>query len=440
MALVWALFASVVTAGIVVAGTTTFLAVDKIGTAEFRVDGQARSVAEAGLTDALAWFRRQTVQPVSSFAPQRNLAVVPVINETDDPTVGIVREYEINMPSLWGRYEVRKSVAAETWTDGNANGRYDFGEAFTDSNGNGKRDPARYVEDVTAKRGLAGTGGVWRVESKGMIYRRGDQTKPLGDVKNPLLASVTVASEIRRLLIVPPTTAALCARTGASVTIGARSSIVGGTKTGLAYKASTGAPAITAGTVTGTPATGTLVTWNDTVDQVFGAPITTLKGMSDASWTTPASFPSKIGDYTLHIVPGPITFDTARPLRGTGVVLVIGNCTLSASNNSFFNGVLYVQGNLTVRGPAYLRGTVIVTGTVDVAGSGGDFSEIVYDGSMVTQVLTVLGQYRFSTGVYEPSPYLPDGVPDEGGLIRLQKTGITLPGGNLPAALGSSLP
>ena len=83
---------------------------------------------------------------------------------------------------------------------------------------------------------------------------------------------------------------------------------------------------------------------------------------------------------------------------------------------------------------------MVATGAVDIAGSGGDFSEIVYDGAMITQVLTVLGQYRFSTGVYEPSALLPDGVPDEAGLIRLQKTGVTLPGGNLPTALGLSLP
>jgi len=440
MALVWALFAAIVTSGIVVAGTATFLAVDKLGTAEFRVDGQARAVAEAGLTDSLAWFRRQTVQPVTTFAPQKNLAAVPPLNETDDPAIGIVREYEINMPSLWGRYEVRKPVAAEVFTDGNANGRYDFGEAFTDSNGNGKRDPARNLQDVTSQRGVAGTGGVWRIESRGMIFRRADPTKPLGDPANPLLSSVTVASEIRRLVIVPPATAAVCARTGSSVVIGTRSSIAGGTKTGLAYKSSSGTPTIAAGTVTGTPATGTLATWNDTIDSIFGTPLSTLKGMADASWATAASFPAKIGDYTLHIVPGPITFDVTRPLRGTGVVVVNGNCTLGANSNSFFNGVLCVQGNLTVRGPAYLRGTVIVTGSVDVAGSGGDFSEIVYDGAMISQVLTVLGQYRFATGMYEPSPSLPDGVPDEGGLIRLQKTGMTLPGGNLPTALGSSLP
>jgi hypothetical protein len=83
---------------------------------------------------------------------------------------------------------------------------------------------------------------------------------------------------------------------------------------------------------------------------------------------------------------------------------------------------------------------VIVTGTVDIAGSGGDYSEIIYDGGIVTQVMQLLGQYRFSTSPHEPSTTLPDGTPDEDNLIRLQKTGRTLPGGNLPPELGNSLP
>lgn len=439
VALIWALFASVVIAGIVAAGTDTFLAVDKIGTAEFNVDGEARSVAEAGLVDTLAWFRRQTVQPVTAFTPQLNLAVVPTINETDNPAVGIVREYEI-MPSIWGRYEVRKTLAAETWSDSNADGRYEYGEPFTDANGNGKRDAAGNVRDVTADRGVPGSGGVWRIESRGYVYRRPNAAAPLGTSPNDLLSSSILAAEVRRLVIVPPATSALCAKTGSTVVIGAKSLIAGGKKTGLVTMTGAGSPTISAGTVTGTPATGTLSPWLDSIDNVFGVPLSVLKGMSDASWTAPSVFPAKIGDYTLHIVPGTITFDSTRPLRGTGVVIVLGDCVVSAGSNSFFNGVLYVQGKLTIRGPVYLRGQVVVTGAVDIAGSGGDFSEILYDGSMISQVLVLLGQYRFSTGDYEPSPVLPDGVPDENNLIRLQRAGSTLPGGNLPTALGGSLP
>jgi Tfp pilus assembly protein PilX len=439
IALIWALFAAMVISGVILSGTNTFLAIRSMGTADFRADAQARSVAEAGLVDAYAWFRRQTTQPVAAFAPVRNLAAVPAINETDDASVGLVRDYEI-IPSLWGRYEVRKTKVAETWTDANANGLYDYGEAYTDSSGNGKRDPATETRDVSAERGLSGAGTVWRLESVGTIFKRPDQVAALGTGPNVRVASVRLAAEIRRLAIVPPGTAAVCARTLSTVALGNRSRLTGGTKSGLVGPSGSGTPTLS-GEITGTPASGTIpLPYNDTIPQVFGVSLTELKAMADGSYTTTTNFPSPIGDYTLHVMEGAITFDATQPLRGTGVVVVVGNCTLAASSNSFFNGVLYVQGNLQIRAPVYLRGTVIVTGSVDIAGTGGDYSELIYDGAMISQVLKTMGQYRFSTAPYQPARLLPDGTADEGDLIRMQKSGRTLPGGNLPTALGNSLP
>lgn len=439
MALIWAVFAAMVIAGVIVSGTNTFLAVEKMGTNDFRADAQARSVAEAGLVDAYAWFRRQTTQPVSAFAPVRNLAAVPAINETDDTTVGLLRDYEI-LPSLWGRYEVRKTKVEETFTDSNANGLYDYGEPYVDTNGSGRRDPAKETRDVSLERGLSGAGTVWRIESIGTVYRRSDQAQALGAGPNTRIASIRLAAEIRRLAIVPPATGALCARTLSTCVLGVRSRLTGGTKSGVVGPTGSGSPTIS-GEVTGTPASGTVVLpYNDTIPLVFGVSVTELKAMADGSYSNAANFPAPIGDYTLHVMEGPITFDASRPLRGTGVVVVVGNCTITASSNSFFSGVLYVQGNLQIRAPVYIRGTVVVTGSVDIAGTGGDYSEINYDGSMISQVLKTMGQYRFSTSPYVPAATLPDGTADEDGLIRLQKSGRTLPGGNLPTALGNSLP
>lgn len=439
IALIWALFAAMVIAGVIVSGTNSFLSIQQLGTAEFRADAQARGVAEAGLVDAYAWFRRQASQPVSTFAPVRNLAAIPPINETDDATIGLVRDYEI-LPSLWGRYEVRKTRVAETWTDGNANGLYDYGEAYTDTNTSSRRDPAAETRDVSAERGLAGSGVVWRIESVGTVFRRPDGLQALGVGPNQRIAMVRLAAEIRRLAIVPPAQAAVCARTRSTVSIGNRARLTGGLKGGVIGPTGSGTPSIS-GEVTGTPGSGTVpLPYNDTVAQMFGVSLTELKAMADGSYTNAANFPSPIGDYTLRIMEGNIAFNAARPLRGTGVVVVIGNCSLDASSNSFFNGVLYVQGNLQIRAPVYLRGTVVVTGAVDIAGTGGDYSEVIYDGGMITLVLKTMGQYRFSTSPYIPAPSLPDGTADEEGLIRRQRSGLTLPGGNLPASLGNSLP
>lgn len=439
IALLWAMLAAMLIAGIVVAGTNSQIAVDRMGDVEFAAEGQARAVAEAGLIDALAWFRRQQTQPVTTFAPQRNLAVNPIVNETDDPTIGLVREYEI-MPSLWGRYEVRKPVAAEAWTDTTANGRYDYGETFTDTNGNGKRDPARETRDVSAERGFAGAGTVWRVVAHGRVYRRRDAAQPLGSAVNPRLAGVTVAAEIRRFVMVPPAVAALCVKTASTTVIGTRTRIIGGAKGGLINKSSTGTPNTTGAEITGTPAKGTISSYDDTTETMFGVTMPELKAMADASWASAANFPKKIGDFSLNVVPGPITFDDARPLRGTGIVVVEGDASFIAGNNSFFNGLLVVRGNLTLRAPVYFRGSVVVTGTVDMAGTGGDYSELNYDAAILTEVLTILGQYRFSTATYAQANVLPDGTPDEEDLIYLQNQGKTLPGQPMPTTLDDSLP
>jgi hypothetical protein len=282
---------------------------------------------------------------------------------------------------------------------------------------------------------------VWRIESQGTVFRRPNALLPLGTGPNTRLSGTRIAAEVRRMVIVAPAAAAVCVKTRSGISLGNRARIAGGTKGGVIGLTGTGSPVIT-GTpeITGTPASGTVPSYDDSINTVFGVSLAELKGMADGSYTNAAAFPAPIGDYTLNVVTGPITFDAARQLRGTGVVVVIGNCTIATGSNSFFNGVLFVQGNLTIRAPIYFRGTVIATGTCDIAGSGGDYSEIDYDAGIISQVLLMLGQYRFSTGAYAPSNYLPDGTPDEGDLIRLQKTGVTLPGGNLPTALGRSLP
>jgi hypothetical protein len=436
VALVWALFGTLVIAGVVLAGTTTKRSIDQLASADFVSQGQAESVAQAGLVDAYAWFRRQTVQPVVTFAPRRDLAAVPPVNETDDPTIGLVREYEV-MPSLWARYEVRPGVPEETYTDNNpSNGRYDVGEPFTDTNGNGVRDPERETVDVAIKRGLAGAGGAWRVVSHGFIFRRPRADLPLGVDPNVRVAAAHTAGEIRRLTITPPATAALCMRTGSAATIGVRSRILGGSKGGIISRPSTGSPSIAAGAeVTGTPAVGTVVSYVDAIDNVFGVTITELKGMADASYGTAAAVPASIGEYTLNVVNSAITFDATRPLRGTGVVVVLGDCTLSAGSNSFFNGLLYVQGNLTMRAPAFVRGTVVVTGTANISGTGGDYVEIDYDAGILVNLLTLMGQYRHTMAVYPARPLLPDGTPDEVG-GNTGTGGMGMGGGLLGGLLG----
>ncbi len=155
--LLWATLTIMFIAGVVMAGTDDLKAVDDMTKAEFSSQGQAIEVAQAGLVDAFAWMRRQTEQPVEVFAPQLDLDAVTTINETDDPSKGLVRTFEIS-PGLWGRYEVLKGIPAESYVDADQNGIFDVGEGFTDTNGDGRWTTGRHTRDVTTERGLPGSG------------------------------------------------------------------------------------------------------------------------------------------------------------------------------------------------------------------------------------------------------------------------------------------
>ena len=54
--------------------------------------GQAINAAQAGLVESLSWFRRQPSQPVSTFVPVLDSSQSPPVNDTDDPSVGLVRD------------------------------------------------------------------------------------------------------------------------------------------------------------------------------------------------------------------------------------------------------------------------------------------------------------------------------------------------------------
>jgi hypothetical protein len=140
--------------------------------------------------------------------------------------------------------------------------------------------------------------------------------------------------------------------------------------------------------------------------------------MAEASYSDPLSVPPSVGEYTLTVISSNVTFDLSRPLRGTGIVVVVGDCTIASGSNSFFNGLLYVTGKLTVRAPSYLRGSMMVGGIANVSGTGGDYAEIDYDSGILVNLLTLMGQYRRTTSIYPAVSILPDGTPDEIGGAR----------------------
>jgi hypothetical protein len=383
-----ALLVAVATASILVLGLISgYLLIETSSrsiTGQLRRSGQAANVAEAGLTDALAWFQRQTTQPVTSFAPVRNLSASPPINDTENASIGIVRTYPVSLlGNIWARYEVRISN----------------------------------VSDVSIQRGKSTAGTIWSLESDGILFRDANNNQQFtwtdGNSngvydKGEAGEAITLAKQrvdIQRLsLVLPGGNAAIqgsnCAvvrtnqGTSAARVLGSNAGI------GIACKSGTGTPTTTGTTVTGSPAIQSGVNpFNVTIPQVFGVSQSELIGLANLVVSDAASVPSPIPAMSLIVVQGNATFTTAHPLVGSGILVVLGNLTIPASSTSSFNGVIYVTGNYSQGAPALVRGAVVGQGNIYLVGAG-DVAEVDWDSRIVQQVRNTLGGYRFARTSY----------------------------------------
>lgn len=423
--MIWATLTLMMVAGVILAATDDLKAVDQVTKGEFTARGQSQQVAMAGLVDAYAWFRRQPTQPVEGFWPELDLTAEPVVNETENPALGLVRTFEIS-PSLWARYEVRRGTDPEAYTDANQNGIYDAGESFTDTSGDGKWTPGLGTRDVSAERGQP-AGTVWEIVSVATVFKRNRADMPLGVGPNQRLARGAMAAEIRRLAVNPPAAAAICCKDGADVLLGSRARVRAGS-TAIAYSDNSGTPATSGAEVMA--ARTSVPNYNGAIDAVFGVNWTELKSMADLSTADGVvGMPNRVPNYSLIVVGDSVTFTSARPLAGMGILVIEGDCTIEAGSNSFFSGMLYVKGNLTVRAPAFIRGTVVCEGNVDMRGTGGDYVEVEHDDAILDALLAKMGQYRWSKAPFKPRPRLIDGRPSELSESRRRLGGSDYAGG-----------
>jgi hypothetical protein len=329
---------------------------------QLRYHGQAVNSAQAGLIDGLAWFRRQTTQPVATFAPERDMSATPPVNETDDESIGIVREYLVDsVGNVWGRYEV----------------------------------PTSAVEDVTQQRGKTGTGIVWSLESRGYIYVRRDPAKAYDQPPNRVLSRAVARSEIQRLSIVLPAgnAAVQCAR-GDDIHRQSKTRVYGGDDIAFAYPPSTGTASWT-GEETGNPVMSSVSPYNDDIPDVFGVSQQELVAMADIVVNNVSELPATLPDMSLIVVNGDATFTNSRRMNGTGVLVVLGDLTVGSDSNSSYNGLVYTTGDYTQNAPSIVSGSIVSKGEVYINGTS-DFSEIMYDSGVLTQIQRHMGQYRFN--------------------------------------------
>lgn len=323
--------------------------------------GQALNAATAGLNEALSWFVHQSQQPVTAFAPKRDLTADPPVNETEDPSAGLVRSFEVSSPGrVWGRYSLRTAS----------------------------------VVDVSRRRGKAQDGTVWRLESEGLIYVRNDAAKGPEEKPNVILSRVTMRSEIERLGLQLPANAAINALRADAVNITKSGRVQGGPSgIGVAYPAGTGT--ITdKGTVTGNPAESTTAGAFQLAD-VFGISEQELMTMADVVVEDEKQLPDPLPTMSLIVVKGNATFNPQKKLNGSGILIVLGNLTLNPQSDAFFNGVIWVRGQFHMSPPAVVNGAVVALGNVALS-AGNEIGEVNYDAAILQQVRLQKGNYLFS--------------------------------------------
>ena len=108
--LVWALLFSIITSAMIISHSTYMAANRREMHVRYENVSLADSFARSGLVDSLAWFQRQPTQPVQTFTPQLTPEGDPPLFDTLDPTIGLVREFEVR-GNLWARYEARTNEA-----------------------------------------------------------------------------------------------------------------------------------------------------------------------------------------------------------------------------------------------------------------------------------------------------------------------------------------
>ncbi|MHC4944869.1 MAG: hypothetical protein ACYTG7_17780 [Planctomycetota bacterium] len=409
--------ALVVLSGIMMSSLQVFDKTEKIMDFELNYHGQAVNAAKAGLIDALSWFRRQTSQPVKVFEPVLDLGIMPPIDETDDPNIGLVREYLVSQrDNLFERYEVRKRRILPA----NPPKRlYDTIIGVHDITNN---QPGQEPGDPNSVERF------WYIEAKGFIFEAIDPTTytpdqfylfsefvEIGpdnwdsDSNNELneqinlnavrvLASATMSTQFRRLSVIPPANAAICAYRGDWVTLDNKSRVTGGSEgTGLVYTAGTGSHSEIGSAELDSWSTALPANYSLDMVNVFGVNQQELKILCDSYIdvaTTPV--PDEFPDYSLIYLDGDVSFGPGQPIRGTAIVYIDGNFIIDSDPWNSFSGILYVEGDYAQYAPSQVFGTVIVKGSVWIGGSG-DISTITYDPEVRQRILQISGQYRFSS-------------------------------------------
>jgi hypothetical protein len=365
-ALVWALFFVALTTGLLLSHSWEMKASRVDTDVRYRQIEHARSFAQAGLTEATVWLRRQAVQPVLAFAPQLDPAATPPILDTIDPALGLVREFEVR-GGLWGRYEVRTSE----------------------------------VEDVSAVYGLP-AGVVWDIAARGILFERLDPAKAFDAWPNRAIAMQSLRTEVRGVPVSAPANAAVIVNDPRKLLVLQDANITGGEgNPAVAYAdAMPALPALpfpidVTATVSGVPDTLRVPNLDLGTKALFSLRPERLEHFADVVMQDgPWQLRTPVRDQLVYAT-GSVKVGPRRPLRGSGVIVVNGSFGVIGETNSDFSGLIVVRDDAELQGPFTFRGILIVGNELRVGGTAGGVT-LEYDAAAMNLAAGALARYRRS--------------------------------------------
>lgn len=325
----------------------------------FDVNLKASEVANAGIEDAISWFKRQLIQPVQEFSPTGD--------DTEDPNIGLVREYLIS-GNVYGRYEVPKSEVEDVSI---------------------KRNRYRKILDEENKD-ESSAGSIWKIVSYGYVFQKIDPNKRFNESPNKILARSKLSTEIRRIGVNLPIEAAILAEKNVQIGNGGR--VRGGIATN-------GKVSNSQGDIQGNIMENQRMPLDPL--SIFGLSLDELSNLADISVSSVSQLPQKLPSSALIYIDGNAQFGHTRPLNGGGILIVNGNLNIQAGSNSNFTGIIYVAGNSSSnyeqRAPSIVSGCLVVTGSVVNIQGTGEISEVVFEKNVIDMIKRRVGLYRRAT-------------------------------------------
>jgi hypothetical protein len=395
-ALVWALIFVVVTTSLVLAHSTRSIASLKQRNARYEREALASTFARSGLQDALGWFRSRPSYPVQAFDPAFDPIGSPPRLETMDPTVGLVREFEIQ-GNTWGRYEIRREE----------------------------------VTDISGERGESTPGSAWEVRVRSYVFRRNDPDAAFDSGENQILGQSTVSSEFRWLQITPPAPAALSLQNVQGLKVHDGVSVDGGDSIGIAYPDPSllGLGLITPlisvsadlrGSQTLLPSVSISLLPKDTVslrplelrsfaDVVVGRGENfsgTLAKLATSTLRTKnshfdANDIQKVRiDGKVVYAPGDVVLDGPTMITNS-LVFIDGSLSTAPTSDVEIRGIVYVNGDVKIANNNFrLRGTMVANGAVELGDVGTSVSNVslTYDPRVIDSTRRIVGRYRLRRG------------------------------------------